>query len=137
MGDESGFTLMEMVLVIIITGILIGVAVISWPGMETTLAGHSRRLAADLDLARAMAMARGDSVTITHTAGSGSYSITDSGGGVLHSADGFAAVAMDSFTMAFDAYGSPGSADTDIDMVLNGKSITVRVVGLTGAVVEP
>jgi Tfp pilus assembly protein FimT len=125
-----------MILVIVVAGIIAVAVAARWPGMEITLQSYSNNLAADLDLARALALSRGESITIQHSSGATSYSITDSSGGSLYTTTPVDGVLIDSFTAVFDLYGSPGVADIDIGLSMNGSQITLRIVGESGAVVE-
>ncbi|MBF0358270.1 MAG: GspH/FimT family pseudopilin [Magnetococcales bacterium] len=132
--NSSGFTLIELVLVMLLVGILTVVVSARWPGSSITLQSYADHLNADLDLARSMALSRGESVTIKSSAGN-SYSITDSSGSTLYNNNHLGSVTMDGFSVVFDSYGSPGGTDQDIDLGLNGKNITLRIVGDSGVVV--
>ncbi len=132
--NSSGFTLIELVLVLLLVGILTVVASARWPGSSITLQSYADHLNADFDLARSMALSRGESVSIKSSSGN-SYSITDSSGSALYSDDHLGSLTMDSFTVVFDRYGSPGSTDQDIGLGLDGKNITLRLVGESGVVI--
>jgi prepilin-type N-terminal cleavage/methylation domain-containing protein len=131
--NSSGFTLIELVLVVLLVGILTVVVSARWPGSSTTLQSYADHLNADLDLARSIALSRGESVSIKSSVGN-SYSISDSSGSTLYSDNHLGSVTMDSFTVVFDRYGSPGGTDQDIDLALGGKNITLRLVGESGVV---
>jgi prepilin-type N-terminal cleavage/methylation domain-containing protein len=131
---NSGFTLIELILVMVLAGILIVVATARWPGTEITLQSSVDQLAADLDLARSLAISRGKSITIQSTADS--YTITDSANTVLYPASRLAGVAMDSFTIVFDRYGNPGPTDTSIGLAINGTRMSLTIVSESGVVLQ-
>jgi len=73
--NQKGFTLIELVVVLIIIGIISGVVATRWPGNLVDLAGHARQLARDIQLTQMLAMDRGQRFRINFT--SNSYHISD------------------------------------------------------------
>ncbi len=79
MKNNKGFTIIEMVIVIVIMAILAAVAVpniISWRA-KSSLGGDTRTLKADFELARSRAIRDNTNMTISFNTGNNSYSITN------------------------------------------------------------
>jgi prepilin-type N-terminal cleavage/methylation domain-containing protein len=131
---SHGFTLIELVLVIVLVGILSVIVAIKWPGEAVTLQSYRENLAADINLAKSMAISRGESITIKNSTAPGSYTIIDSSGSKLISTIQFNGVTIDPFSTVFDSYGNPGATDKDISLILEDNSTVLRIVGVSGVV---
>jgi prepilin-type N-terminal cleavage/methylation domain-containing protein len=131
---SHGFTLIELILVIVIVGILTVIVVAKWPGEAISLQSYRENLAVDINLAKSMAISRGEAITIKNSTTTGSYTIVDSSGFELTSPTQLIGVTIDSFSIVFDPYGNPGVSDQDIGLVLEDNSTSLRVVGVSGTV---
>ncbi|MBF0445313.1 MAG: GspH/FimT family protein [Magnetococcales bacterium] len=132
--NSHGFTLIELVLVIVLVGVLTVIMAAKWPGEAITLQGYRNNLAADINLAQSMAISRSESITIKNATNSGSYTIVDASGLELISPIQFNGVTLDTFSIVFDPYGNPGVADKEIALVLEDNSSALRIVGVSGVV---
>lgn len=124
---SSGFTLLELVFVLVIVGVIAAVAVPKWSS-NAHLGLGAEQLAQDIRYAQALSMSRGGGYTIVRTA-SDTYRV-----------DGNTTVLEDVsitplFNILFDKNGLP-PATTTISLSDSGESVTVTVKA-TGAVVVP
>ncbi len=78
--EERGFTLVELVLVIVVVSILAFAAMSRLPSGGLSLAGEADQLAGDIRYAQALSMTRGERFCINFAAGS--YQITHTGCGI-------------------------------------------------------
>lgn len=151
----QGFTLVELVLVLLLTAILSVVAVNQWPGSDINLSAQADQLVGDIRYTQALAMNRGQRFRINFN--SSGYSITNAAGtaAVPHPLTGANAVALNSGMtltstnsfLVFDGNGvpyttatSPGTAlaaNAVITLSAAGQSRTVRVSPQTGRVIKP
>lgn len=78
--DESGFTLAEVMIVIVLMGIVFGIATASWQGVvqSRTVDSATNQLVADLRKAHSTATNRLAPQVVSLTAGSSKYSVTGS-----------------------------------------------------------
>jgi prepilin-type N-terminal cleavage/methylation domain-containing protein len=136
--SRLGFTLVEVALVIVIAGMLLGIAVPRFRGMRNgfliTTAAH--QLAGDLRRAQVEAIKRNVTVTVAKTAAT-TYSMTYIVGGVGQTMANrtfepgiqFGAAAM---TVSFASFGPPvgGGATFTITYAGRTKTVTVGANGL-------
>ena len=73
-----GFTLIELVIVIMLTGIVIAAVSMRMPGDGINLGAQAEQLASDIRYTQSLAMSRGARFRINFTAGT--YQITDAAG---------------------------------------------------------
>ena len=150
----QGFTLVELVSVLLLTAILAAVAMNQWPGAGINLAAQADRLQSDIRYAQSLAMNRGQryrlnlaadhywisdaggSVTVA-LPGSGAAVVTLSNGITLSSAYGF--LVFDGkgapYTTA-DTPGTPLAADAVITLSADGDSRTLSISPETGHVLK-
>ncbi|MBF0455831.1 MAG: GspH/FimT family pseudopilin [Magnetococcales bacterium] len=135
MGKDGGFSLIELLLVMVLSAIVFVVAAPRWPGDEITLQSQADQLSADLDLARALAISRGESITIQRATTPDSYTLTDSSGTPLYPSTQLDGISLQTFSITFDPYGNPGSADQEIALSHHDARMSLRVVGESGVVI--
>jgi prepilin-type N-terminal cleavage/methylation domain-containing protein len=131
---DSGFTLIELLLVFVILGILVTQVAASWPSRSITLQTQVDQLWSGLDLARSLAISRGESISIARLATGDGYSITDSWGEALYPDRYLNGASLDDFSLTFNGYGNPGSADTQIGLTLGETQMILQIVGESGGV---
>ena len=73
-----GFTLLELVAVLIIVGIVSSIVFVSWPGNTTNLDGQAQQLANDLRYVQSLAMTNEQSYRVNFSATQ--YTFTESNG---------------------------------------------------------
>ena len=79
--DESGFTVIEMLITVLIMGIVFAIATSTWFGVVESrrVDSATNQLAADVRLAHSKATNRLAQHTVSLTAGSSEYTVTDAG----------------------------------------------------------
>lgn len=130
-----GFSLIELLLVIILAAILITVAAARWPGGEITLQAYAENLSTDIDLARTAALSRGTGTVIQRGSSADSYSISSSSGSQLYPTKILPGASLEPFRINFDRFGNPGADNQDISIEFSGVSKSLQVVGESGAVI--
>ncbi|MBF0368776.1 MAG: GspH/FimT family pseudopilin [Magnetococcales bacterium] len=133
--DTEGFTLLELVLVMVVLGLLAFSAIPLFPDGVDRVA-EARRLAGEIRLAQSHAMNRGERYTILST-GDSSYEIRDSSNNpVAGSTTTLKRGSLSTFTIEFDSFGSPTAGATTITVTDNGTT-QVGVAADTGYVSVP
>lgn len=152
---QRGFTLIELVIVMLVLAILAATALIAWPGETPGLYGSMRQLAADIRYAQSLAMSRGqrvrinfqmDRYTLSDRTGSSPVLHPVSGGGPRLLQSGTVLVASNAF-LVFDGMGRPYrdaalpgarlGAHATLTLTAGTESISVQVTPDTGYVVTP
>ena len=131
----SGFSLLELIMVLLLTAVLLIVAAPRWPG-EVLLAAQAERLAQDIRYTQALTMNRAQRYTIRSVSGS-SYSIVDANNSpVLPDPPSLEGVTMDPFSCSFTTpMGAPDLSCAPIHLAMGGESMALLVTDLTGTVV--
>lgn len=152
--SEQGFTLVELVTVLLLTAILAVVAMDQWPDAGINLAAQADQLQSDIRYTQSLAMNRGqryrinlatdhywisdasDTVTVTLPA-SGATSVTLANGITLSSAYSFLVFDGNGapYTTA-DTPGTPLAADAVITLSGGGASLTLHISPETGRVLK-
>ncbi len=152
----QGFTLIEVIMVIVILGILAVMPLINMPSGSLTADGQAQQLASDLRYTQSLAMTKAQRYRLVITSGTRSYQILNTAGTAVRFASGNTTVTLSSGIsfgtltnlpnnlIAFDGEGvpysttgSPGtplSANAAIPLQSSGSTKTVIVVPLTGQV---
>lgn len=125
-----GFTLIELVIVLVILSILAAFALPRMATTDTTVAAQAYRLARDLRHAQAMAMNQGRTLSVDIQAPA-SYRVTDSGTTVTDPAT------MESFQITLDNSVTIAGTDTDFDSLGRPASVgtllsAARIFTLSG-----
>lgn len=152
----QGFTLIELIMVMVILGVVATVTAMRMPGAGINVSAQAEQLASDIRYTQSLAMGRGQRFRINFAAGS--YQITDMAGvAQVHPGTGqTAAISLGStvlsgynppFTnsyLAFDSLGVPYTDPTTTQAGLailtltgGGEAYTLRVVPQTGRVQVP
>ncbi len=160
---RNAFTLVEIIVVVIILGIVAGLAIISTGGTEATAAAAGADVVArDLEVARSEAQRLQTYITVSFSEANDSYTITDNAGNVLtHPLTNTAETIFinneiedsevsltsvdfgsGSTTIVFDSNGeplasdkvSPISSDSKIVVTSGSASYSVTVAPITGRV---
>ena len=146
--DSKGFTLIELIMVLVILGVLSAYALPRWAPADTTVAAQAHRLARDLRHAQEMAMSQGRTLSFDIQAPY-DYRVADAGGATITdpaTQQNFQITLDENVTVAgtdtdFDSLGRPLLSDgsllsVDRDFILSGPSATsmVTVSAVTGFV---
>lgn len=153
--QESGFTLVELVTVIILLGIISTVVMIQWPGSTINLGAQAAQLAGDIRYTQALSMTKAQRYRLVIVS-STTYQITNSSGTAILNASGATTTTLNTgitfgtlanlpnSLIAFDTLGtpyvdtaSPGTAlasTASIPLVAGSKTATVTIAPQTGRV---
>jgi prepilin-type N-terminal cleavage/methylation domain-containing protein len=152
----QGFTLLELMIVIVIMAILAIAPFFNWPGTSLNLEGQAQQLTQDIRYTQALSMSQAQRYRLVITAGTSSYQILNSSGAAVSFPSGSTTVTLGSgisfgtFTnlpnslIVFDGKGipytttgTPGTAlatAATIPLQAGGSTKTVVVTPLTGRV---
>ena len=154
-GRDKGFTLVELVTVLVIVAILSLMFVTQWRGLSVNLAAQADQLVSDIRYIQSLSMTRGQRYRINFSAGG--YAFSNAAGTVpvphpataansVPLAGGITLTSTHAF-LVFDGNGTPyvnsalpGTAlagDAVITLSADGESRTVRVSPQTGRVIKP
>ena len=128
---QQGFTLIELVIVLMLLGIMSAIALPRWAPADTTVSAQANRLARDLRHVQSMAMQQGRTLTLDiQTAAT--YRATDSGSITVTDP-----ATQQPFTIAMDNNVTVSGIDTDFDSL--GRPVasstllaTPRIFTVTG-----
>jgi len=146
MIKQKGFTLIELVCVIILLGVLSATVFINWPGVTINLGAQAYQLADDLRYTQALSMTKDQRYALVITS-STTYQITNGSGTAILNAFGSTTttlqhgisfgtltnlpnnlVAFNSKGIPYITTGSPGTALAAVATIpLNGGSSTMTV----------
>ncbi|MFT4580055.1 MAG: prepilin-type N-terminal cleavage/methylation domain-containing protein [Nitrospinales bacterium] len=132
--NHKGFTLVELVFVILCLGILSAVAIPSFDRSSITATLSAHTVQTDVKYIQDLAMTRNQNVTIEFLAGAKSYMVTGDPGGVYPAEmrelpQG--ATILANITIDFNSAGEPSSADY-ITLVSGSETATVAIEQFTG-----
>jgi MSHA pilin protein MshC len=149
MLKEEGFTIIELVIVIVLIGMISAYITFNWSGSRINLDGQAQQLASDLRYTQSLAMTQGERyklVTIGNT-----YQIQDNSGAAITLAQGGTTVTLGSGiafgslttpTLIYDGKGIPynsgGTAlvsNANFPLTADGQTETVVVTASTGRVI--
>ncbi len=156
MQKTDGFTLIEVLMVIVVVSILAVIPFFSMPAASINLDGQAQQLAHDIRYTQSLSMTKAQRYRLVITTGTSSYQILNSAGTAVLLASGSTTVTLNSGIsfgtltnlpnnmIVFDGdgvpytdTGSPGtalSANASIPLQGSGSTKTVVIVPLTGKV---
>jgi prepilin-type N-terminal cleavage/methylation domain-containing protein len=139
---QQGFTLIELVMVIIIISILSVMVVFSWPGTTINLANQAQQVTNDIRYTQSLAMTKGQRYRWVKTA-SNAYQIQDNSGTPIKLSQGNtlvtfgAGITFGTFTnlpnnlINFDSKGTPYSDTTLPGTALSSSAVIAITAGST------
>lgn len=153
----KGFTLFEVVMVVLIMSVLAVVTFVRWPGYSLNVGAQAQQLASDIRYTQALSMSTGQRYYLQITTGSRLYQIKNEAGTAITLPNGANSVTLGtgisfgtltnlpSSLIAFDGVGtpyvttgSPGtalSATATIPLVSSSLTQTVSISAGTGRVI--
>lgn len=136
-GYQRGFSLIEMVMVLLILSILAVSAGARWPGSGLTLQAAADQLAQGVRLAQAHAMGTGTSAAILRISPD-TYQIQDKDGIPIETTT-LRDITITPFSVSFNNLGDPqtGTTDTTITLSTTDEQRPLQITAITGAVVFP
>ena len=151
----NGFTLIEVVFIIIAIGILAVYPLIKWPGTSINLDGQAESLASDIRYAQSLSMTKGNRYQFIKTS-SNTYQVTTSAGTPMVLGQGSTTVTLNTGItfgtfvnipnnlIAFDGTGAPYtdngspptalSATANIPITAGGNTKTIVIAPQTGSI---
>jgi MSHA pilin protein MshC len=142
-SDNKGFTLIEVIAVLIILGILVAIAVSRVGSNQNDLIPQADTVKSHLRFAQLKALAdestwnstwgiafTGDSYTLQNNGGTASINLPGENG-KIHTFPSGSGITVTSTTVTFDSWGSPAT-DIDITVTQGGASKRFRVHANTG-----
>lgn len=147
---NSGFTLIESIIVIIVISILAVAAYLNWPGVQINLGAEAYQIANDIRYTQSLSMTKGERFRLTRTSAT-SYQISNSSGTPIISAGGATTVTLNNGIgfgtwsnlpnnlIVFDGKGTP-YVDTATPGTPLASTATIPVVGngqTTNIVITP
>lgn len=138
---EQGFTIIEVIGVIVLIGIVAAMAVPSFNSNSIDVATAASTIQSDIDFAQELALSRNPSTSgaigITFASGASSYTITDPSGAFTQTRALPSSVTFTTGgTITFNKYGEPEIAGATQTFTINagGKTQTLSVERYTGQV---
>ena len=136
--NEHGFTLLELIMVIVIIGILAWVAIQKYPTTEISLETAADMIRSDIRSVQALAMSQHTAKSMTFA--STIYTFDIQGGtqqrNLTNIFDGNISLSPYPASISFNSLGEPTSTTDpgDTITITNGSSITLTVLRYTGRV---
>ena len=138
LGPNSGFTLMELIMVIVVVGLMAASAISILPD-EVDRVARARRLAGDIRLAQSYAMSLGKDYKIhIRATGDDSYEIYDEKGHAWPSSEvKLSKVTISSFDIKFDHKVGKSKDAVSITVADRVGTTKIQVLKETGVVLMP
>ncbi len=155
LSKQAGFTLFELIIVIILMAILSLGVYLKWPGSSINLAAEAQQIANDIRYAQSLAMTNGQRYRFVKTSAN-TYQIVNNAGTAIKLALGNTTMTLNSgisfgtlsnlpnSLIAFDGLGipytdtaTPGtalSATATIALTASGDTVTISIAPETGRV---
>ncbi len=152
-AQQQGFTLLEMVIVIIVISLLAVGTYLQWPSVTVNLGAEANQLASDIRFTQALSMTHGQRYRLVIT-GTNTYQITNASGAAVTQAMGNTTYTLNSGItfgtltnlpnnlIAFGGQGTPYvdtantvlSATATIPLTASGQTKTLSISANTGNV---
>lgn len=141
MEKKSGFTLIELIIVIVIMAVVSAYVVARWPGTNINLNAQAQQLASAVRYTQSLALSQGQRYRLNLT--SSSYSITTTGGTAvadlvtgsnstsISSGITVAWTNLPNALLAFDGNGSPYTDSTATTLLATNATITLTQNSVT------
>lgn len=140
---QTGFTLIEAVIVFVIIGIISVFVAARWHGPDMSLDAQTDQLARDIRYTQSLAMQRAEQFRINLNAGANQYTIFDNGGTpIIHPASNTSTITLSggvqlntSGNIIFNSLGVPisGAGNYNLSITAGGNR-TISVTPETGRV---
>ena len=149
MPNQHGFSILELVIILLLVSILSVYVIFNWPNTVINLNGQAQQLANDLRYTQALAMNNGQRFKLVVTGNT--YQIQNNSGTPITLAQGSTTVSLGSgitfgslttSTLIYDGKGIPYdssgtalSSDANFPLISSGQTTTVVVTQTTGRVI--
>ncbi|MBF0144315.1 MAG: type II secretion system protein, partial [Magnetococcales bacterium] len=135
-GGEAGFTLLELILVMILVGILSYSLVYSSPTSAVELSNAADMLMMDYRQAQMLSIRNGGDYQLVPVTAS-SFKVVDGSGVAVKNTTDVSPITISSLnTITFDTLGVPSSSGTITFTGFQGSTITATVYSETGAILR-
>ncbi|HUV51115.1 MAG TPA: type II secretion system protein [Anaerolineae bacterium] len=138
MRNEGGFTLIELIMVIVIIGILAFVAIQKYPATAISLETAAAMIRSDIRSVQALAMAKHASKTLTFSSTEYEFPVIGEGNKTRRFADIFkGGISLSAYpaSISFNSLGEPtATQDDSITITTGSASKTLKVLRYTGRV---
>ncbi|MBF0283069.1 MAG: prepilin-type N-terminal cleavage/methylation domain-containing protein [Magnetococcales bacterium] len=132
---DGGFTIIELIMVIVIAGVMTAVVVARWPGSELEVYPLAHTLGQNVRYAQSLAMSHTGNFSIRNLGANG-YQILDATNSTVHPNSNVTLTGganISAFNITFNSLGTPSAAG-NISISANGATARVLVTATTGAV---
>ena len=132
-GHNEGFSLIELIIVIVITGIMAAIAIPKLSNNNIDLYSVARQVKSDIRYTQELAMSKYRKTTITFNSGSDTYTITSSGPTESKSIPVSSKATFDTtISFTFNSSGEPIGGGGTLTISAGGSNKQIMVSSITG-----